>query len=273
MHNGLHSLPGRSVHRKAAGGWQPDWVQMPRIMGGNYGEGSGLHRMSPLTGQTGTFTSLTWVMRIRNPDFTERNRYWNCESTLTNYLHAQSGSRSTVLDGFPVRIGMNGSDDFGNLQFSHGVIVEGRADHREYIIAGALEGTAGTMKGTYRIWEWKNPTPSANDNGVGPEYPTAGMTLDGDYWGIGGHNYHVQAEWAYFWLAFADDASAYVDVQDPDVQAEMEGDPTDWTLFPTPQIWFQGPASEWNSGVNRGTGGDFYVNAGCEFKDAPRVTL
>lgn len=269
MHNGLHSLPARTVRHGAPGGYRPDWVQMPRVMGTTYGEGSGLHRMSGLIGQTGTFSSLVWVMRMRNPDFSRRNRYWNCESTSTNYLHAQSGSRGTELDGFPVEIGMNGATDFGVLQFSHGPIVESCETGREYILAGALDGSTARMKATYRIWEWKNPTPSANPGGGGPQYPSPGMTLDGDYWGIGGHNYHLATEIAYFWLAFADDDSAWVDVQDPDVQAEMEGNPEDWTLFPSPAIWFQGRAAEWNSGVNRGSGGDFFVNPGCEFLDAP----
>lgn len=245
------------------------WVSAARVLGAGtlgVGDGSGLHRLSALIGQPDPYSSATLVYRVRNVGTAlERNvilRAWD-----TNTLNVSLNSALAAEDDpSGPHVAFNSRTDSGVLQFYTG-LQSWAAGPDEILYAASIK--PGVLTGWANRHGWR-----LGDNLTGgitpapPQNPTSNMQLSADQWELLGSNYHFSGDVAFIWLALASDSSAYVDVNDRAVRDMLEGDPTTWTGLPTPIIWFQGPASEWNSGVNRGTGGDFFVNADTPLRDA-----
>lgn len=282
MHNGLHTIPSRRVFRGAAGGYQPAWVRSPvlqQVSESEYGADNpvsqGLSRFDKLVGQPSTLTSAFVVMRVRNCRRGARRYLWGtypstASGPLAEGFSVSGGPRfgrpiSTV--GVTSGTGTRVSPGVFNPppQWFSGDYV-GRWTDRELIFAYSMDGTTGEQRGALFQYGWQNQIGFDDASGGGDldkVAPTANMAFSSAadmYWHVAGFNYGLDGEIAYIWCHLADDDSAWVDVWSDSVQRDLMGNPEGWT-FDTPQIWFQGDAAEWNSGVNRGSGGDF-VSAG-----------
>jgi hypothetical protein len=253
-----------------AADWR-QWVRFRRVLSatGDLGvlDGSGLHRYTALTGQPNPFTSATLVWRLRNMDNSRRNvivRGWD-QLTVNATFSSATGS---INDTNGPQANFQARDDGAVLQFNTGL--QGWvAGPDEALYAASVDGTSGKMQGWIHRHGWRE-----GDNLVGGViptpivYPTPAMMNSADQWELFGLNYFYGGDAALVWLAMASDSSAFVDLSVASTRRMLENDPSTWTGMPTPLIWFQGDAAHWNSGVNRGTGGDFLVKAGTEVTDA-----
>lgn len=259
----------RRLNRRAPYPDWRQWVSFPRIYSTTESStgGSGLQRTSQLTGLGSAFTSFFWCVRLRGMDIVKRNRLFSLFDSFDGVGRIGSGVGNDVST-VPGSVGVSGFEPLGlTVQVNTGRSVITVTDY-EYVIACGLDGATGAMRMARHCFGWER---GATDRvgGVVPQPitpPTPSMVCTGDEWGLFSGNYKYSGQVAFTWLHMASDSSAYVDVWDKDVQAMLLTDPTTWT-FPSPLVWFQGNAAHWNSGVNRGTGGNFFVNPGCEVAD------
>jgi hypothetical protein len=268
-HNGLRTVTGRAVHRGARGGYQPDWVHVTREPSDWVQSAtSGLYRDAYLTGQPTTFDSAFFAMRVRYVPRNHRKRYFWGYSSGSGYVMFNVGGSSTADPAG--KSGVNSTGKVINVppptayNFAGNTGYDVQSEGREFIWAFSVNGSTGAMHTAifeygWQVWTSGYVTGGVDQN-IAPVYPSLNMDLDCDYWRIFGENYGFQGDAAYVWFRASDDTASFVDLTDKANLAMLQDNPEDWT-FATPLVWFQGNAAEWNSGVNRGTGGDFTLTS------------
>ena len=267
MNRPLARLPVRRLQPTRGSGYEPQWVRFEPSSGADITEGSGLWRNLPFTGEPATIDSVFAAARVRRVDTSRRNRFMR-----SDYLNFSSSAYFNLAsadtpgsEGLVVTSGHSATatpfpaspDDF-----AAGFATLSSAD--EYILAFSACGSTGAMTGCHFKFGFENE--AFRSFGVVNHpvtYPSSAVMtlLDTEVFCLFGDNYKFRGEAAWAWFHAASDASAYVDLSDQAQGARnfLLGDPEDWTL-PTPLLHFQGPASEWNTGVNRGSGGNFTIN-------------
>lgn len=256
----------RRLKPKAPGGYQPDWVRFVPEAGATYADGSGLVKYLPFTGQPATIDSVFAAVRVRSVNNKRRNRLmWADNVTQSNTALFNLASSDVVGSEGKVIVTAHDSTvfPFPTEPDAFAASFANIDDGSEYILAFSCCGSTGAM--TAVRWKWGFWNRAFEGGGVVNHpvtYPSSSaMTiLDTEAFMLFGGNYKFQGQAAWAWFHVASDASAYVDLSDQAGKARdfLLDDPETWTL-PTPLLHFQGPASEWNAGTNRGSGGNFLI--------------
>lgn len=247
-----------------ATGWTPEWVSFANVRTTDDPTltwGSGLYRDAQLTTQHDPFNSLTVIWRVRNMCYQRRTRFWSAEhrpgDPLESILNVSSGSGSEDDGTGNPAAGLSGFDSGAVSQLIHGAFSGKLREQTEYVLACSLDATTGAMISAVLEYQWRAGVyVVAGLSQLPIKYPEPDLELTANLWWVFGGNYKFAGQAGYFWLRHAADDSAFMDLTDSSVLAALRGNPEDWS-YGTPDIWFQGTAAEWNSGVNRGGGGDF----------------
>ena len=256
----------RGTTRTPRGGYQPQWVNFARQPADPLiSATSGLSRTQALTGQPLEFDSAFVALRVRYVPRDHRLRLVQAQQTGSGAIYFNVGGSSTADAAGKSKL-VTSSNVGGTPPVALGFFADTsydlQRDARETIFAFSVNGSTGAMHTAifefgWQVWTSGYVTGGINQN-IAPVYPTLNMTQDSNQWDLFGDNYGFWGDAAWLWFRHTNDLTSFVDLTLPANLALLLGDPTNFT-FATPDIWFQGNAAEWNSGVNRGAGGNFVM--------------
>jgi len=249
----------------------PDWVNFVREPT-SYAVAatSGLVRGDYLTGQPTVFDSALFAMRVRYIPRNVRKRYFHgfADAAFDSFnVGGGSVNDPAGLSGISCSSTVQGSPFVPTptpINFAAATGYDVQSLSREFIWAFSVDGNTGAMHTAIYEYGWQYWTSGYVPGGVNEDvptlYPTPSMVLDCNRWHVGGSNYGLSGQVAFMWWRASNDSASFVDLTVEANRRMLESNPETWT-FETPLVWFQGKAAEWNAGTNRGTGGNFTMNA------------